>query len=79
MPATLDTPSAKRVLATRGAPARHWVGDGFPVHGLFGYSGEGVAARSPFLLLDYAAPTARRRSGSNGLPAQSGWAPEAIE
>ena len=57
MPATLDTPSAKRVLATRGAPARHWVGDGFPVHGLFGYSGEGVAARSPFLLLDYAAPT----------------------
>ena len=57
MPATLDTPSAKRVLATRTAPARHWVGDGFPVHGLFGYSGEGVAERSPFLLLDYAAPT----------------------
>ena len=57
MPATIDTLSAKRVLATRGAPARHWVGDGFPVHGLFGYSGEGVAARSPFLLLDYAAPT----------------------
>ena len=47
----------KTLLATRSAPPRHWVGDGFPVHGLFGYSGEGVAARSPFLMLDYAAPT----------------------
>ena len=47
----------KTVLSTRSAPERHWVGDGFPVHGLFGYSGAGVAERSPFLLLDYAAPT----------------------
>jgi redox-sensitive bicupin YhaK (pirin superfamily) len=47
----------KKVLSVRSAPGRHWVGDGFPVHGLFGYSGEGVAERSPFLLLDYAAPT----------------------
>ena len=47
----------KKILATYDAPTRHWVGDGFPVHGMFGYSGEGVAARSPFLLLDYAAPT----------------------
>ena len=47
----------KQILSTHGAPPRHWVGDGFPVHGLFGYSGEGVAERSPFLLLDYAAPT----------------------
>ncbi|MDO5057653.1 MAG: pirin family protein [Lautropia sp.] len=39
------------------APGRHWVGDGFPVHGLFGYNGPGVAERSPFLMLDYAAPT----------------------
>ena len=51
------TLTRKTVLATRHAPGRHWVGDGFPVHGLFGYSGEGVAERSPFLLLDYAAPT----------------------
>ena len=47
----------KQVIATRSAPERHWVGDGFPVHGLFGYSGADVPQRSPFLLLDYAAPT----------------------
>ena len=47
----------KNVLNTRSAPGRHWVGNGFPVHGMFGYSGEGVAERSPFLMLDYAAPT----------------------
>lgn len=46
----------KQVIATHDAPARHWVGDGFPVHGMFGYSGPGVAQRSPFLMLDYAAP-----------------------
>ncbi len=57
MTQTLTTATRKRVLSTRSAPGRHWVGDGFPVHGLFGYSGEGVAERSPFLLLDYAAPT----------------------
>ncbi len=47
----------KKVLNTRSAPGRHWVGNGFPVHGMFGYNGDGVAERSPFLLLDYAAPT----------------------
>lgn len=47
----------KKVLNTRSAPGRHWVGNGFPVHSMFGYSGEGVAERSPFLVLDYAAPT----------------------
>ncbi|KGM55581.1 quercetin 2,3-dioxygenase [Lysobacter daejeonensis GH1-9] len=47
----------KKVLGTRSAPSRHWVGDGFPVHGLFGYTGADVAERSPFLMLDYAAPT----------------------
>lgn len=46
----------KTVLNVSGAPGRHWVGDGFPVHGLFAYSGPGVAERSPFLLLDYGAP-----------------------
>ncbi|MFT3778292.1 MAG: pirin family protein [Ottowia sp.] len=47
----------KSVVQVHSAPGRHWVGDGFPVQGLFGYSGPGVARRSPFLLLDYAAPT----------------------
>lgn len=46
----------KAVLSTRSAPNRHWVGNGFPVHGMFGYV-EGAAERSPFLMLDYAAPT----------------------
>ncbi|MDC8783855.1 pirin family protein [Roseateles koreensis] len=46
----------KTVLSTRSAPSRHWVGDGFPVHGMFGYN-EGAVERSPFLMLDYAAPT----------------------
>jgi len=47
----------KKILGTTSAPGRHWVGDGFPVHGMFGYNGDGVPERSPFLLLDYAAPT----------------------
>ena len=47
----------KKVLGITSAPGRHWVGDGFPVQGMFGYNGPDVAQRSPFLLLDYAAPT----------------------
>ncbi|MBW8849549.1 MAG: pirin family protein [Xanthomonadales bacterium] len=49
--------TSKQILGITQAPGRHWVGDGFPVHGMFGYSGPGVAQRSPFLMLDYAAPT----------------------
>ena len=52
--ATPTTP--KRVLDIRSAHGRHWVGDGLPVHNLFGYNGPGVAERSPFLMLDYGAP-----------------------
>ena len=55
MSATLTT-TRNTVLSTRSAPDHHWVGNGFRVHGMFGYDGAGVAARSPFLLLDYAAP-----------------------
>ncbi|MBS0225219.1 MAG: pirin family protein [Proteobacteria bacterium] len=47
----------KKILGTTSAPGRHWVGDGFPVHGMFGYNGPGVAQRSPFLMLDVASPT----------------------
>jgi len=50
------TPAPKKVLSTHSAPDRHWVGDGFPVHGMFGYTGD-TRRISPFLLLDYAAPT----------------------
>lgn len=47
----------KTLLGITSAPGRHWVGNGFPVHGMFNYNGTGVPQRSPFLLLDYAAPT----------------------
>lgn len=57
MTPTSETLARKRVLSTRAAPAPHWVGDGFPVRGLFDYNGAGVTERSPFLLLDYATPT----------------------
>jgi quercetin 2,3-dioxygenase len=55
----------KKVLSTHSAPDRHWVGDGFPVHGMFGYTGD-TKRISPFLMLDYAAPiefdaTSKRR------------------
>lgn len=46
----------KSVRDIKNAPGRHWVGDGFPVQGMFGY-GQGAQERSPFLMLDYAAPT----------------------
>ena len=49
------TPTPKKVLSTHSAPDRHWVGDGFPVHGMFGYTGD-MKRISPFLMLDYAAP-----------------------
>jgi len=48
--------TAKKVVSTHSAPNRHWVGDGFPVHGMFGYTGD-TRSISPFLLLDYASPT----------------------
>lgn len=47
----------KQVIQIFKAPARHWVGDGFPVHSMFSYDRE-AERFSPFLLLDYAAPTA---------------------
>ncbi|MEA2490311.1 MAG: quercetin 2,3-dioxygenase [Acidobacteriota bacterium] len=59
------TPTPKKVISTSSAPDRHWVGDGFPVHGMFGYTGD-TKRISPFLMLDYAAPmkfepTSKRR------------------
>ena len=45
----------KRVLGIEQAPPRHWVGDGFPVRSMFSY--DSAPSLSPFLLLDYAAPS----------------------
>jgi quercetin 2,3-dioxygenase len=46
----------KAVLGVYPGPKAHWVGDGFPVRSLFSYDQLGRHV-SPFLLLDYAAPT----------------------
>jgi quercetin 2,3-dioxygenase len=46
----------KKIEGVLEAPSGHWVGDGFPVRSLFSYQQHGTSV-SPFLLLDYAAPT----------------------
>jgi quercetin 2,3-dioxygenase len=46
----------KKILAISDPPRPHWVGNGFPVRSLFSYNGD-TKQFSPFLLLDYAAPT----------------------
>lgn len=46
----------KTVTGIYSAPHPHWVGNGFRVHSMFHYNGLGQQL-SPFLLLDYAAPT----------------------
>ncbi len=46
----------KSMLGVYSGPKAHWVGDGFPVRSLFSYDQLGRHI-SPFLLLDYAAPT----------------------
>ena len=47
--------ASKRVLGIEQAPPRHWVGNGFPVRSMFSY--DSAPSLSPFLLLDYAAPS----------------------
>jgi redox-sensitive bicupin YhaK (pirin superfamily) len=47
----------KTVLSVHATGSQHWVGDGFPVRNLF--PSNGVSNQiSPFLMLDYAGPTA---------------------
>ena len=46
----------KKILGVHSAPRSHWVGDGFHVRSMFSYDGLGKQL-SPFLLLDYAAPS----------------------
>jgi quercetin 2,3-dioxygenase len=46
----------KTITHIASAPMRHWVGDGFPVRSMF-HPQDNPQHFSPFLLLDYAAPT----------------------
>ncbi|MEO8768198.1 MAG: pirin family protein [Nitrosospira sp.] len=55
MPAITPDTSVKKLQRIQRSTDRHWVGDGFPVRTLFGYSNLGPAI-SPFLLFDYAGP-----------------------
>src|SRR5262245_44825328 len=45
----------KILLSLQASPEPHWVGDGFPVRTLF--STAEAESVTPFLMLDYAAPT----------------------
>jgi quercetin 2,3-dioxygenase len=49
--------SQKTVLSVHSTGSQHWVGDGFPVRNLFPSNGVNNQI-SPFLMLDYAGPTA---------------------
>lgn len=46
----------RKLITVQDAPRPHWVGDGFPVRSMFSPQTHG-AVLSPFILLDYAAPT----------------------
>ncbi|ANP44956.1 pirin family protein [Candidatus Viadribacter manganicus] len=47
----------RKLVIVQHAPRPHWVGDGFPVRSMFSPQTHG-ALLSPFILLDYAPPTA---------------------
>lgn len=55
MPAIKPEASIKKLQRIQRSTERHWVGDGFPVRTLLGYTNLGPAI-SPFLLFDYAGP-----------------------
>lgn len=67
----ISAKAAKKLQRIQRSTERHWVGDGFPVRTLLGYSNLG-AAISPFLLLDYAGPAefppTRKRLGVGEHP-----------
>jgi quercetin 2,3-dioxygenase len=48
--------TTKSIIRIDHAPPKHWVGNGFHVHGMFSYNSD-AALYSPFLLLDYGSPT----------------------
>lgn len=71
MQTTKAEKSVKKLQRIQRSTERHWVGDGFPVRTLLGYSTLG-AAISPFLMLDYAGPVefppTEERLGVGGHP-----------
>ncbi len=61
--------SQKTIARIYPAPAKHWVGDGFHVHGMFNYN-EIHKNLDPFLIMDYASPeyfTGGRESSFRGV------------
>lgn len=55
MPEIKPETSVKKLQSIQRSTEHHWVGDGFPVRTLLGYSNLGPVI-SPFLLFDYAGP-----------------------
>ena len=71
MQAITPETSVKKLQRIQRSTEHHWVGDGFPVRTLFGYSNLGPTI-SPFLLFDYAGPMefppTEQRRGVGGHP-----------
>jgi len=71
MQAITPETSVKKLQHIQRSTEHHWVGDGFPVRTLFGYSSLGPTI-SPFLLFDYAGPMefppTEQRLGVGGHP-----------
>jgi quercetin 2,3-dioxygenase len=71
MQTTKAEKSAKKLRRIQRSTEHHWVGNGFPVRTLLGYSTLGTMI-SPFLLLDYAGPMefppTEKRLGVGGHP-----------
>ena len=71
MQAITPETSVKKLRHIQRSTEHHWVGDGFPVRTLFGYSNLGPTI-SPFLLFDYAGPMefppTEQRRGVGGHP-----------
>ena len=71
MQAITPETSVKKLQHIQRSTEHHWVGDGFPVRTLFGYSNLGSTI-SPFLLFDYAGPMeftpTEQRRGVGGHP-----------
>lgn len=55
----------KKVARVHTSPPKHWVGNGFHVHGMFAYN-DRTTNLSPFLLMDYNSP--RVFEPNNGTP-----------